>query len=716
MKKFFSVLSLVLMLMIPVAYGQDNSPIVKAEKLHKAFAYAEAIDQYQKALLKQPDNAKALRGIADCYRMTNNTEMSELYYSKVVKLADVTAADKLHYAQALMYNAKYEEAKKYYTEYSYVASNDERAQNSLAAITRLDSFFADSARIRVHKIGMNSDKADFSPVPYKDGVVFVSSRETGAKDKTHSWTGNPYLALYYAGGSGANLRSAEVFAREMESKFNDGPVCFNKDGNEMFLTRNNNTVANRADKVAKLKIVHSKLTDGKWSSPEDLSFVNAKYNTAHAWLTNDGKRLYFSSDMPGGFGGMDIYYSEKTKEGWGSPVNVGNKINTKGNEIFPFVNEDNTLLFSSDGLAGMGGLDVFECLFADDNWSEPRNMGFPINTNKDDFGAVLNADGTKGYFSSNRTGGKGDDDVYHVEIFKKIFVYGIVTEKRTGKIIGGAEVVLKDKSSKVLGTTNADADGNYEMELEFSKDYELTAQHTGYSTETKETTTKNFTTDRIELNFQLDRQPFGIEGVVSDKETKEPLDGSIVVLMNTAGKELARVTTKADGYYFFELEAEKNYKVKGSHQGYFARSEQVTTKGKKPGVIRQDLPLEKLILNKAIRLDNIYYDLAKWNIRPDAAKELDKLVQVLKDNPTIIIELSSHTDSRASDKYNMDLSDKRAKSAAKYIVEKGGIDKSRITGKGYGESMLINQCGNGVNCTEAEHQENRRTEFKVTSY
>jgi outer membrane protein OmpA-like peptidoglycan-associated protein len=343
-------------------------------------------------------------------------------------------------------------------------------------------------------------------------------------------------------------------------------------------------------------------------------------------------------------------------------------------------------------------------------------MGFPINTNKDDFGAVLNADGTKGYFSSNRTGGKGDDDVYHVEIFKKIFVYGIVTEKRTGKIIGGAEVVLKDKSSKVLGTTNADADGNYEMELEFSKDYELTAQHTGYSTETKETTTKNFTTDRIELNFQLDRQPFGIEGVVSDKETKEPLDGSIVVLMNTAGKELARVTTKADGYYFFELEAEKNYKVKGSHQGYFARSEQVTTKGKKPGVIRQDLPLEKLILNKAIRLDNIYYDLAKWNIRPDAAKELDKLVQVLKDNPTIIIELSSHTDSRASDKYNMDLSDKRAKSAAKYIVEKGGIDKSRITGKGYGESMLINQCGNGVNCTEAEHQENRRTEFKVTSY
>jgi outer membrane protein OmpA-like peptidoglycan-associated protein len=716
MKRIFSILMMLSLMITSASFGQNNGPAVKAEKLHKALAYHEAIEEYQKVLVKEPENATALRGIADCYRMTNNTEKSEFYYAKIAKLPDARPVEKLQYAQALMYNGKYSEAKQYFTEYASGATTDERAQNSLAAIEKMQQFFVDSAKTRIHKMSLNSDKADFSPVFLNDGVVFVSSREAGAKDKTHSWTGNPFLALYYSKGTDANLRSAEVFAREMESKFNDGPVCFNQSGTEMFLTRNNSSVASRNDKVAKLKIVHSKLADGKWSSPKDLPFVNQKYNTAHAYLTVDGKRLYFSSDMPGGFGGMDLYYSEKTKDSWGSPINLGNKINTKGNELFPFVNVDNSLYFASDGLIGLGGLDTYECMFSDGNWSEPRNMGYPLNTNSDDFGLILSKDGSKGYLSSNRSGGKGDDDIYFVELFKKIIVYGTVTEKRTGKIIGGAEVVLKDRDGKQIGVTNANADGYYEFELEFNKDYNLLAQKDGFSKESKTASTVNFTSTRIELNFQLEKTAIGVEGVVSDKETGTPLNGAVVVLMDKDGKEISKVTTGADGYYFFELEGERNYKVKGSMEGYFAKSELVSTKGAKTGVIRKDLPLEKLILNKAIRLDNIYYDLAKWNIRPDAAKELDKLVTILKDNPTIVIELSSHTDCRASDAYNLDLSDKRAKSAAKYIVEKGGVAKERITGKGYGESVLINHCANGVKCSEAEHQENRRTEFKVLKF
>ncbi|MBL0342438.1 MAG: OmpA family protein [Bacteroidetes bacterium] len=207
-----------------------------------------------------------------------------------------------------------------------------------------------------------------------------------------------------------------------------------------------------------------------------------------------------------------------------------------------------------------------------------------------------------------------------------------------------------------------------------------------------------------------------MEGIVSDKETGAPLDKSNVVLLSTDNKELGTVTTGPDGYYFFTLEPDNKYRVKASKEGYFSKSEVVSTIGKKEGIIKQDMPLEKIVLNKPIRLDNIYYDLAKWNIRPDAAKELDKLVQVLIDNPTIVIELSSHTDCRASDAYNWDLSDKRAKSAAKYIVEIGKIAKERITGKGYGETMLINRCANNVKCSEPEHQENRRTEFKVLKF
>ncbi len=716
MKRFFSAIAFIAILCASPAFSQNNSPAVKADKLYQSFAYHEAIDEYLKVLAKEPENATAIRNIADCYRLTNNSEKSEVYYAKVVKLKDAKPTDKYHYAQSLMYNAKYDEAKKYFSEYAAVSTSDERAQNSLSAIGKIDEFFLDSAKSIVSKILINSDKADFSPVFFHDGIVFVSSRESQAKDRTHTWTGNPFLTLYYAQGKDANLRSAELFSKEIQSKFNDGPACFNKEGNQLYLTRNSSSLSNRSDRVVKLKIVTSKFEDGKWSEPTDLPFISNQYNTAHAWLAKDGIRLYFASDMPGGYGGMDLYYVDKTDDGWSAPMNLGNKINTKGNELFPFVNDDNTLYFSSDGQVGLGGLDVYECTYKDGKWSEPRNMGYPVNTHKDDFALTLDKEGSKGYLSSNRAGGKGDDDIYFVELLKKIVVAGTVTDKKTGKPIEGADVILKDREGKELARTQAKVDGTYEFELEYNKDYSLLAEKAGYSKESKMISTVNTKESKIIVDFKLQKLLFGIEGIVSDKETGVPLEQSNVVLLNSSNKEIGSVTTGPDGYYSFTLESDKKYRVKASHEGYFSKSEEVSTIGKKEGKIKLDMPLEKIVLNKPIRLDNIYYDLAKWNIRPDAAKELDKLVQILKDNPTIVIELSSHTDCRASDAYNMDLSDKRAKSAAKYIVEVGKIDKERITGKGYGETMLINRCANGVKCSEAEHQENRRTEFKVLKF
>jgi len=719
MKRIFSgaaLLVILLNLFTGLAVAQSNSPLVKAEKLYKLFAFHEAIEEYEKVLAADPTNAVAIRNIADCYRQTNNSEKAEVYYAKVVKLADAKPIDKLLYAQSLMYNAKYDDAKKIFAEYSTVASTDERAKNAMEAINKMDSFFQDSSRTRISKILVNSDKADFSPVFYREGVVFVSSREAGAKDKMHTWTGNAFLTLYYAKGKESNLRSPELFIREFQSKFNDGPVCFNKEGNEMYLTRNHETVSNKADKIVKLKIVKSKLVEGKWDDPSEFPFNSREYNTAHACLSADGKRLYFASDMPGTLGGMDIFYADKNESGWDAPVNLGNKVNTKGNELFPFITDDNILYFASNGLVGMGGLDIYESTYKDGKRSDPRNMGYPVNTHKDDFGLVLNKEGEKGYLASNRNGGKGDDDIYAVEILKSIVVAGKVTDKKTGNPIEGADVILKDKSGKEIARTLAKADGTYEFPLEFDKEYTVLATKTGYSKEEKPVSTINVRTSKITVDFQLEKLSFAVEGIVSDRETTVPLQGAKVVLLNRDGKELANATTAADGYYYFKLEAESEYRVKASKEGYFSKSEMVSTVGKKAGVIKKDLPLEKLILNKPIRLDNIYYDLAKWNIRPDAAKELDKLVQILKDNPTIVIELGSHTDCRASDAYNWDLSDKRAKSAAKYIVEVGGIEKSRITGKGYGETMLINRCTNNVKCSEAEHQENRRTEFKVLKF
>lgn len=624
-KKFLTLV--ILFCALTAANAQDNSPLAKAQKLEKSFAYSDAIPLYLKALDKTPDSEKAIRGIAECYRMTNQTEQAEMYYRKLVQGNLATATDKLRLAQVLMSNANYTEAQKYFSEYSATASNDDRAKNQLDAISRLDVFLKDSVRFSVTAATLNTPNSDFSPSKFADGFVFVSSRERGGvKEKTHSWTGDPYLSLFYAKiGTGASP-TISPFAEELRSDYNDGPVVFGPNGDEMFLTRNNSKLPFRNDKTSRLKIVFSKLEDGKWSTPVDLPFNRAQHNTAHACISPDGKRLYFSSDMPGGSGGMDLYYSDRDGLIWSEPVNLGKKINTTGNDVFPYIGPDGMLYFSSDGWPGLGGLDVFKTE-TENQTSDPTNLGYPINTHKDDFGIWISADQKQGYISSNRKGGSGDDDIWSIDFVNKIVIYGVVAEKQTLIPIPNATVYLKDSLGNVVGTDVSDDQGNYSIKGDFNM----------------------------------------------------------------------------------------NYVVSTNPDGYFAGSETFSTYGATNDSMRVDILLDKIIINKPIVLENIYYDLDKWNIRPDAALELNKLITILKDNPKIVIELSSHTDSRAPDFYNMILSDRRAKSAADYIIKAGGIDPTRITGKGYGESMLVNKCKNNVYCTEPEHQQNRRTEFKVLS-
>lgn len=609
------------------ATAQDNSPLAKAQKLEKSLAFSDAIPLYLKALDRDSNNEKAMRGIAECYRMTNQTEQAETYYRKLVQANYATPMDKLRLAQVLMSNANYSDAQKYFSEYNASATNDDRAKNQLDAISKLDGFLKDSARFNITTAPLNTANSDFSPAKFADGFVFVSSRERGGlKEKTHSWTGDPYLSLFYAKGNLNSNPNISPFAEELRSEYNDGPVVFGPMGDEMFLTRNNSKLPFRNDKTARLKIVFSKLVDGKWSDPVDLPFNRAQYNMAHACLSQDGKRLYFSSDMPGGNGGMDLYYSDRDGMVWSEPVNLGKKINTAGNDVFPYIAPDGKLYFASDGWPGLGGLDIFKAEL-ENQTEDPLNAGFPINTHKDDFGIWISSDLTHGLLSSNRKGGTGDDDIWSIDFVNKIVIYGIVAEKETMIPVPNATVYLKDTLGNVVGTDVTDEQGNYSIKGDFNTSYV--------------------------------------------------------------------VSTNPDGY--------------------FAKSESFNTYNATNDSMRVDLLLEKIIINKPIVLENIYYDFDKWNIRPDAAIELDKLVIILKENPKIVIELGSHTDCRGIDAYNTILSQRRAQSAVDYIVIKGGIESSRISAKGYGETQHVNKCKNNVLCTEAEHQQNRRTEFKVVS-
>ncbi|MBK9798910.1 MAG: OmpA family protein [Bacteroidetes bacterium] len=375
-----------------------------------------------------------------------------------------------------------------------------------------------------------------------------------------------------------------------------------------------------------LKIFKAKLVNGKWEGSEEMPFNSDEYSVGHPTLSADGKTLYFTSDMPGGQGGSDIYFS-KWDGKWGKPQNMGPEINTPGKESFPYSHdEDSSFYFSSDGNVSLGGLDIFKCKWDGSKWGSPVNIKAPLNSQKDDFAFSMKADNKSGYLSSNRG---GEDRIYEWAAIPPVepvyYTEGTVTDKATGKPLPGAKVLFKNMD-----------DGTEEF-----------------------------------------------------------------------------VTTDENGKYKYEIKPNKHYDIVASKDLYFVKKDKVFVPKSKLGEsITKDLALEPIVIDKPIVIENIYYDLGKWDIRPEAAAELDKLVQFLRDNGKISIELSSHTDCRASDAYNLNLSDKRAKSAVDYLISKG-IDGTRLKAKGYGETKLLNKCDDGITCTEEEHQLNRRTEIKV---
>jgi len=375
-----------------------------------------------------------------------------------------------------------------------------------------------------------------------------------------------------------------------------------------------------------LKLFRAELKGEEWTNITELPFNSDEYSCGHPALASDDKTLYFISDMPGGYGGTDIYKTTLEGETWSKPENVGNVINTSSNEMFPFVHPDGTFYFSSDGHESLGGLDVFMTSYDGKKWLQVENLNYPLNTSKDDFAFITPTDSKAGYVSSNR--GK-DDKIY--EVTKNI-----------------PELLLS---------------GN--------------VRHKG--------------------------------------KINEGIDSAVVEVNNTTERTKEMIYTNKYGNYSVKLKPNCEYIVKASKQMFFAITKPKTFSmmGKKVSEkFTANFELEEVIIERPIVLENIYYDLDKWAIRTDAKVELDRLAQLMSDNPKLCIELSSHTDSRAGDQYNLILSDKRAKAAVDYIISKG-IDAKRMKWKGYGESRLINHCENGVVCTEEEHQKNRRTEFKA---
>jgi outer membrane protein OmpA-like peptidoglycan-associated protein len=721
------------------APADDNTSVIlsksqgknirKANMLYNSQAYSEAIPYYEKALEVDRTNKMILAHLGDCYRLTNNVSGQITCYGSLVNMGSAEPIQELYYGEALVENGEPEKAKPYFEKFSL----DQRGKDLASSLSKTNSYKRNADAYSLSEVPYNSPQSDFSPVKFRDMIVFASTRaKTVWVKKQQAWTNGNYLGLYVAPNSSNGLNKPALFMGDLDSRFNDGPICFSKDYNTIYLTRNNSKKEERAkDGTYKLKLLEAMLDENGFSMVRLFPFNNNDYNFAHPSISPDGYTLYFASDMPGGKGGMDIYRTKKDSTGvWGPPENLGDLVNTAGTEVFPFIAESGLLYFSSNGHDGLGGLDIYEAKLNGGKVTKIYNMGEPVNSKDDDFGIYLMEDNKTGYISSNRKAGGMDDDIYMLQILRDV---------KRGK---EALIVVKDKentqpldSAKLVingDTVMTNDKGEYTLSLEDEKEYKIQTLVPDYFSKEDTISTKNSTEDSFVKEIAMEKDPkLFLRALITDAKTNELLEGVNIKLTDIAASaEVDNYVTTASGDYFKFLYGKHigdklTYLMRIEKPGYLERTLIFTHIIDKPGEINMNQSLNLTLgkvevgmdLGKMIDLKPIYFDLGKSAIRKDAAEELDKIVQVMNEYPNMFIELGSHTDCRSSAESNMKLSTARAKSSAEYIVKKG-INRMRITSRGYGESRLLNNCAcEGKvqsNCSEEEHEKNRRTEFVIT--
>ena len=717
-------------LLISAGLFAQGSVIKKAHKLYDNMAYAKAIEMYEYAVQKDVKDAMVFRNLADSYEKVRSFDKASQYYGELVAMDGAKAMDYYNYAQNLKTTGDYSASKKWMEKYASMSTGDVRAEKHKKAGDYEDILKEDMDRFTVFPLNVNTSGMDWGPTVLGNKIVFASNRKkTASTLREHSWDGKNFLDLYEGEiMEDGRVKNVTMLNGRVNSKYHEGGACFTPDGKTIWFTRNNyyeKKVGKTSQDVINLKMYSTtKDQNGDWSNELNFPFNSNEYSVGHPSLTMDGKTMYFTSDMPGGMGGKDIYKTTMDASGeWGQPINLGGEINTKGDEMFPYIAMDGTLYFASNGHVGLGGLDIFSAWKSSGQWGAVENLGYPVNSSWDDFGIVLRNE-TEGYFSSNRSGGQGSDDIYKFTMAPKakLAVEGIVVNKEGMVPLKGARAILVDEKGNKLEETVVGEDGKFRFDLDPELcNYKVMIDNGDGWTTTQTKNTPCDPEDQLidEGRIVLEEMKYGAQGIVRNADTNEPVDGFLVTLMDSQGNKISEKTTVNGGNIEFPLMPETDYKVRFEKDGFLAKNGQFTTQGMKPGILSMnkyvDLTFETVEVGKTFEIDNIYFDLNKDNIRPDAAVELDKIVKVMQDNPTMVIELGSHTDARGSDKYNESLSDRRAKSSAAYIVSKG-IASDRITGKGYGEAQLKNKCANGVRCSEEEHQQNRRTEFKIIKF
>jgi outer membrane protein OmpA-like peptidoglycan-associated protein len=697
----------------------QNRHLKKADKLYDAKCYALAIPHYHKGLASDSGNVTSVARLGDCYRLTNNINGQLKTYGKLVNTGSASELQKLYYAEALTASGRANEARQYFKQFT----SDERGKKR-ASLAELNKYSKDADAYEVKRSKFNSPEGDFGAIIQGNDVYFLSSRKRTAWVRhSQGWTKESPVAVYFVKG---NDTVPEMVKIPDMKKLNAGPFTFISD-TSVIITRNYQP---SKDEAATLKLYTGSYSKGNMNNLRMASFCLDNFNYVHPSISADGNTLFFASDREGGKGGMDLYYSVKNATGWSAPVNMGEKVNTAGNELFPFVTANNLLYFSSNGHEGMGGLDVYETRLKDLKPSKVYNLGMPVNSREDDFSYFLNKDGKTGFFSTNRDHSGLDDDIYQLNILREVKrgkeVLFVVKDRGTGAIVPGSYIQTGTDSVSVNDK------GEFLTMVDEDKTLNVQVRHADYFLLKDSVRASESSEDRIVKILNIEKDPkLSLKATILDLKTMQPLEGVKMTLREMPSNQLFDTyTTSGDGLYRKPLPGKKlgdkiAYAISLEKEGYVTKKTMFIYDIKAPGEISMNDSLNLAIgkievgmdVGKMIDLKPIYFDLGKSSIRKDAAAELDKMVVIMKEYPNMSIELGSHTDCRAAAAANMKLSSARAKSSADYIVKKG-IERSRITGKGYGETKLLNSCAcegkTKSTCSEEEHAKNRRTEFIIT--
>jgi outer membrane protein OmpA-like peptidoglycan-associated protein/tetratricopeptide (TPR) repeat protein len=617
MKKIYITLSLIFI--SGIVFSQDIA-IKKADQLFGSYQYVEAIKSYLEIIKNKQGNQNVYRNLADSYYNIYNTTEAVKWYEKVVE-KNADAETYFRYSQALKSIGNYTEANEKMKKFATLIPNDVRAKEFMQNQNYKLTLDNTQALFSIEKTTISEPNSnDFAAIlTTTNEVYFVSTRNSKKIDK---WSNEPYIDIFKTTRNNDGSFSKVEEIKELNSMYHDGPVTISADGNTMFFARDGHSTnlyekdkKNNA-KIGQLGIYKAQKNNGKWEIKEGLPINNISYSVSHPSLSKDGKTLFFSSNMPGGMGESDIWKIAITENGYGEPINLGDKINTASREVFPFITNKDELYFASTGWSGFGGLDIFKV----ENNSQVINLGKPVNTEKDDFSFSLNTELNKGYFSSNRN---GNDAIFEATPICGIDLMVSVTDAKTGKNIENAKVTILDENNTLLYSTVTNTFGKCKQLLTCDESYSI--QITASNYENVAFPISKSDSNQIEIPVKL-------------------------------------------------------------------------------------IPNEVIITDKEVLLGDVYFEFNKSNITPVGAAQLDKLVSVLNSNPTMIISVKSHTDSKGNLSYNLKLSEQRAQATVQYIVSKG-INKERVFGKGYGYTEPKIACS--VNCTEEEDAINRRSEFII---